>query len=224
METNLDEKLLLSQRVDLNDDQNVISQVLRIAVYDEFHAYETYSAIIEKFGNVNPFVNIKEAEAVHYSALMPLCEKYSVQIPVNDWAEKIEVPNTLVECCELGVAAEINNIKMYDNLIEHTDELDIKDILYKLQAASYNNHLPAFRNAVLSYNNINLGNEAFSSENLMSKVGEYQELLEDIKSGNIDETKIAQLLGKMNLSMISGAATGSAGIALLNTYNKNTKE
>lgn len=224
METNLDEKLLLSQRVDLNDDQNVISQVLRIAVYDEFHAYETYSAIIEKFGNVNPFVNIKEAEAVHYSALMPLCEKYSVQIPVNDWAEKIEVPNTLVECCELGVAAEINNIKMYDNLIEHTDELDIKDILYKLQAASYNNHLPAFRNAVLSYNNINLGNEAFSSENLMSKVGEYQELLEDIKSGNMDETKIAQLLGKMNFSMISGAAIGSAGIALLNTYNKNTKE
>ncbi len=223
METNIDEQVLISQKVDLNSDQTVISQVLRIAVYDEFHAYETYVAIIEKFGNVNPFVNIKEAEAVHYTALMPLCEKYGVNIPINDWANKIEVPATLLECYELGVAAEINNIKMYDNLIEHTDELDIKDTLYKLQAASYNNHLPAFRASVLAYNSNN-ADETFTSDNIMSKVGEYQELLEDITSGNMDEAKITQLLGKMNISMISGAAIGSAGIALLNTYNKNNKE
>lgn len=224
METNIDEQLLISQRVDVNSEQHIISQVLRITVYDEFHAYEAYSAIIEKFGNINPFVNIKESEAVHYSALMPLCEKYSVQIPINNWAEKIEVPNTLLECFELGVAAELNNIKMYDNLIEHTKEVDVKDVLYRLQAASYNNHLPAFRAAVQAYNNVNIENESFSSENIMNKVGEYQELLEDITSGNMDETKITKLLGKMNISMISGAAMGSAGIALLNTYNKNNKE
>lgn len=221
METNIDEQLLLAQRVDLNSDQSVVSQVLRIAVYDEFHAFETYSAIINKFGNVSPFINIKEAEAVHYSALMPLCEKYAVNIPINDWASKIEIPNTLVECCELGVASEINNIKMYDNLIKHTNELDVKDLLYKLQAASYNNHLPAFRNAVNFYNNENMDPASFSSENIMNKVGEYQELLEDITSGNMDEGKITELLSKMNVSMISGAALGSAGIALLNTYNKN---
>ena len=50
MEENLDEQLLLSQRVDLNSEQAVFSQVLRIAVYDEFKAYETYTRIIEKFG------------------------------------------------------------------------------------------------------------------------------------------------------------------------------
>lgn len=223
METNIDEQLLLSKRVDIDLEEDINSQILRIAVYNKFYAYETYSAIIETFGNINPFVNTKEAEAVHYSALMPLCEKLNVKIPLNNWALKIEVPNDLLECCELAVAYELNNIKMYDNLLEYTNDEEIKDTLYKLQAASFNTHLPSFRAAVLSYNT-NIDNSSLNSENIMSKVGEYQELLEDIKSGNMDETKIANLLGKMNFSMISGAATGSAGIALLNTYNKNTKE
>ena len=95
METNIDEQLLISARVDINSEIPINTQILRIAVYDEFKAYETYSKIIEKFGLVQPFVNIKEAEAVHYSALVKLMEKYQIQIPINDWYLKIEIPNTL---------------------------------------------------------------------------------------------------------------------------------
>lgn len=225
MEINLDEQILLAQRVDKNSEQPIVSQVLRIAVYDEFKAYEAYSKIIEKFGAVQPFVNIKEAEARHYSALIPLLEKYGVEVPVNDWANKIEIPNTYVECCELGVASEIKNIAMYDNLLSFTQEPDIRDVLYRLQAASYNNHLPAFRSCVINHYTQNQGMQGFSQDDLMAKLGEYQGLFEDLMSGNVDQNKITELFSKLNISMVSGAAFGSAAVAFLNSYmNKNQEE
>ena len=225
METNIDEALLISARVDQNSDIPIISQILRIAVYDEFKAYETYTKIIEKFGLVQPFVNIKEAEAVHYAALIKLMEKYGVEVPINNWASKIEIPNTLIECCEMGVAGEIDNISMYNNLLGFAVENDIKDTLYRLQAASFNNHLPAFRNSVLNhYTNGNNAN--INAENIMEKLGEYQVILDDIMSGNIDESSISNIFSKLNLSMVSGAVLGAATIALLNNYlsKKNIKE
>lgn len=226
METNIDEALLISARVDINSDIPFISQILRIAVYDEFKAYETYAKIIEKFGLVQPFVNIKEAEAIHYTALIKLMEKYGIDIPINNWASKIEIPNTLIECCEMGVAGEINNIAMYNNLLEFTNENDVKDTLFRLQAASFNNHLPAFRNCVLNhYNSSNSTN--LTQENIMEKLGTYQTLLDDIMSGNVDESSISNIFSKLNLSMASGAIFGAAIIAFLNSYvskKNNEKE
>ena len=225
METNIDEALLISTRVDVNSQVPITSQILRIAVYDEFKAYETYTKIIEKFGLVQPFVNIKEAEAIHYAALIKLMEKYGVEVPINDWASKIEIPNTLIECCEMGVAGEIDNIAMYNNLLGFAIENDIKDTLYRLQAASFNNHLPAFRNSVLNhYTNGNNAN--INTENIMEKLGDYQVILDDIMSGNIDENSISKIFSKLNLTMASGAVFGGAITALLNNYisKQNIKE
>lgn len=228
METNIDEQLLITARVDINSEISLASQILRIAVYDEFKAYETYSKIIEKFGLVQPFVNIKEAEAVHYSALIKLMEKYQIEVPINNWYFKIEIPDTLIECCEMGVAAEINNIAMYNNLLKFVEQDDIKDVLFRLQAASFNNHLPTFRNCVITHYNSgnNENNENLNQENIMEKLGEYQGLLDDIMSGDIDENSISKVFSKLNLSMASGAAFGGATTALLNNYisKKNTKE
>ncbi|MFY4783165.1 ferritin-like domain-containing protein [Aliarcobacter butzleri] len=218
MNENLDEQLLISARVDINSPIPIRTQILRIAVYDEFKAYETYSKIIEKFGLVQPFVNIKEAEAIHYSALIQLMQKYNIEVPFNNWATKVEIPNTLIECCEMGVAAEINNIAMYNNLLSYATDNDVRDVIFRLQAASYNNHLPAFRNCVLSHYNTSANNGDLSQANIMEKLGEYQVLLDDIMSGNIDESSISQIFSKLNMSMVSGAVFGGAIIALLNNY------
>lgn len=218
MNENLDEQLLISARVDTNSPIPIRTQILRIAVYDEFKAYETYSKIIEKFGLVQPFVNIKEAEAIHYSALIQLMQKYNIEVPFNNWATKIEIPNTLIECCEMGVAAEINNIAMYNNLLSYATDADVRDVIFRLQAASYNNHLPAFRNCVLAHYNTSVNNGDLSQANIMEKLGEYQVLLDDIMSGNIDESSISQIFSKLNMSMVSGAVFGGAIIALLNNY------
>ena len=85
MDKNFDEALLVTLRVDPGYGEPILHQVLRIAIYDEFHAYETYNQVIVKFGAVSPFVNIREAEIRHYSALLPLLLKYQVPIPINDW-------------------------------------------------------------------------------------------------------------------------------------------
>ena len=59
----------------------------------------------------------------------------------------------------------------------------------------------------------------------MEKLGDYQVILDDIMSGNIDESSISTIFSKLNLSMVSGAVLGAATIALLNNYlsKKNIK-
>jgi rubrerythrin len=215
---NIDESLLLSQRIDPDDSQPILSQALRIAIYDECKAYEAYYKIIEKFGMVQPFVHIKESESRHYMALIQLMQKYNIEVPVNDWSSKIEAPHSFIEACELGVASEINNIAMYDNLLSHVQELDVRDVFYQLQAHSYNNHLPAFRNCIMEHYTANNSVQGFNQADVMEKISEYQMILEDMLNGNMDESKLTQLFSKLNLSMISGMALGGASMAFFNNY------
>lgn len=214
----IDYNILINKKVDETSSIPFRDQILQIAIYDEFKAYEVYTRVIEKFGNVYPFVNIKEAEAVHYSVLIQLLQKYNVEVPQNDWVNtNIYIPNTLVECCELGVASEIDNIAMYNHLLSYASDNDVIDILFKLQAASYNNHLKAFRNCVLNHYN-QASNIGLNQEDLMQKMQEYQEILNNVLNGNIDEGLISSLFSKLNMSLISGMASGGAIIALLNNF------
>ena len=229
---NFDADLLLSQRVDPNYNEPLLNQVLRIAVYDEYHAYEIYKKVLEKFGDSEPFSNIIHAEVNHYQALIPLLEKYQVPIPVNDWENRIEAPNSLLEACETGVAAEIENIKMYDDLISYVQEYpDVLDTLYKLQAASYNNHLPAFRNCVVKYSsNINDAsinqqlNPMNNLDEMMGKMDEFNEIATKAASGNISQDDIMKILNSNNVSMIGGAVLGAIGAGVLSQMLKDKEE
>ncbi len=215
----IDYKILISKKVDESSQIDIRSQILQIAVYDEFKAYEAYSKIIEKFGNINPFSNIKEAEAVHYSVLISLMQKYEVEVPQNDWADKIDIPNTIIECCELGVASEIDNIAMYNHLLNYAQDSDIIDVLFRLQAASFNNHLPAFRACV--QNHYNSGNLPENGVDMMQKMQEYQEMINNIMSGNIDESLISKLIPNINKEFLTGAGIGAALSYLINELLKN---
>jgi len=131
---NFDESVLVSQRVDPNFNEPILNQVLRISLYDEYHAYETYKKTIETFGEIQPFTNIIKAEQNHINVLLVLCSKYGVETPINNWSDKIELPNTPAECCEVGVVAELDNIKMYDDLLQYVAQYpDIQDVLCQEQ-------------------------------------------------------------------------------------------
>lgn len=218
MEVNFDEKILVSQRVDPSFDEPILDQTLRIACYDEYQAYETYKKVIEKFGPVNPFGNIIEAEQNHINAVLAFLQKYNVEAPINDWADKIEILDTLIECCEVGVVAEINNIKMYDNLLSYTKQADIQDMFFRLQAASHNNHLPAFRSCVANHyqtnTDMNIVSGMANQEDMMAKMNEFKELATRIASGEADLTEITKLLGSANFSFISGMLLGGVGASL----------
>tara|TARA_R110001592_G_scaffold357416_1_gene660553 strand:- start:113219 stop:113713 length:495 start_codon:yes stop_codon:yes gene_type:complete len=128
--------------------EKVLMQVLNEALLDEYKARDTYRKIINTFGAVRPFVNIVEAEQRHIEFLLPLYQKYSIPLPPEPDPEQIVVPESLMEACKAGVAEEIENVSMYDRLIEMTDLPDVIEVLQRLQAASRDNHLPAFQRCV----------------------------------------------------------------------------
>ena len=127
----------------------VIKNVLIEAINDEYKARATYYRVIQQFGEIRPFINIVEAESRHIDALIPLFEKYNIEVPLDDWDSKIEIPATVLEACEGGVEAEVENAEMYDRLLTLTvDYPDIQYVLKQLQRASAENHLPAFQRCV----------------------------------------------------------------------------
>lgn len=126
-----------------------VASILNEAIQDEYKARALYRKVIEKFGDVRPFSNIVEAEERHIQALLPLFEKYHVPIPADDWPTRIEPPASLSAACQQGVEAEIENMEMYERLLDQARQFpDVQAVLRELQRASRDNHLPAFQRCV----------------------------------------------------------------------------
>lgn len=115
------------------------------ALEDEYKSRATYRKVIEVFGSIRPFINIVEAEDRHASALLRQFEQFGLQPPKDEWAGRIEAPSSIAAACEAAITAEIENAAMYDRLLEIVDNPSVRDVLLRLQDASQNRHLPAFR-------------------------------------------------------------------------------
>ncbi len=124
-----------------------IIEALGLAIEDEYLARTTYEKIIEKFGNTKPFIMIVRAEESHISSLKAIYDKYGVEIPENEWGNKITAPEALKEACAIGVTAEIANARLYkEDLLPLVEQYpDIKGVFTNLMEASEQKHLPAFQ-------------------------------------------------------------------------------
>lgn len=238
---NTDEKILISKTIDPHSDIPKIEQVLRIAAYSEFESYERYSQINKKFDDRNIFENLKISEAKHYAVLVKHLAEHEIEVPKNDATEHIKTPDNFIEACETSLAEEIKNVEMYGDLIDHvSNEHDIKDFLYRLQAASYNRHIPALREEIKKYyensqENIEISTneeepdntankEKIAQEELMKKVSEYQGIITDVVNGKIDESTISKILSNTNLSLIGGLAIGGIAAAVASNMLKNNNK
>lgn len=124
-----------------------VVEALNLALADERHALATYQAVLERFGEVRPFVNIAQAEQRHIDALLGIYAHYGVPVPPDEpQADSATRSLDLVGLCQIGVAAEIENVRLYDEQLLPTVEAhpDISSVLRALRDASANNHLPAF--------------------------------------------------------------------------------
>ena len=121
---------------------------LHEALEDEYQAWSIYDQVIQDFGEVRPFINIREAEARHIEALRTLYIRYYLPMPDNPWPGKVERYATVKEACEASVAAEIANGDLYDKLFAEPMRADIVTVLRRLQEASLERHLPAFQRGV----------------------------------------------------------------------------
>jgi rubrerythrin len=125
-------------------------EILNEALMDEIEARDTYRKIIDTYGPARPFANIVEAEQRHIEMLLPLFERYGIPVPEAPDPARIPVPGSLLETCGAAVRAEIDNVTVYDRLLAETELADVRVVLLRLQAASRDHHLPAFRRCVES--------------------------------------------------------------------------
>lgn len=145
MPTNPDIALLAAQRIDPRDPRPPLVQALRIGLYDELRARTFYGLVVDRFGPIAPFVNIRDSEIRHIQALSGLCQRYGIVPPVDDWPGRLSIPATPAECCAIGVRGEIANGAMYDRFLSWPMPADAAAVFASLRGASWNNHLAAFR-------------------------------------------------------------------------------
>jgi len=129
----------------MNDLTDTEIRVLHEALDDEYHAWAIYDQVVADFGEVRPFINIRQAEARHIEALLGLFARYGLAVPANPWPGKVERYASLQAACEAGVIAEIANGTMYERLLAQTKRTDILTVLRHLQEASQQRHLAAFQ-------------------------------------------------------------------------------
>lgn len=123
-------------------------EALRDALDDEYRAEATYQAVIDEFGPVRPFINIIEAERRHAGMVKTQYARLGLEAPANPYLGKIEAPESLLTACEAGVEAEVENIALYDRILPEITDPQVRATLERLQAASRDNHLPAFQRCV----------------------------------------------------------------------------
>ncbi|CAG8998270.1 MAG: hypothetical protein CENE_00212 [Candidatus Celerinatantimonas neptuna] len=130
------------------DSELTVAKMLTLAVEDEYLAKGEYLKIMEEFGAQHPFSNIIKAEERHIAWLKPLFVKYGVMLPPDRGVEMAKIPKTLAQAYQLGVQAEIENIKMYQRFLKQTLPDDVKAVFQHLLKGS-ENHLSAFKRAQL---------------------------------------------------------------------------
>ena len=123
-------------------------RALQEALDDEYRAWATYDQVVHDFGEVRPFVNIRDAEARHIGALLSIFGRYGLAPPPNPWPGNVDRYTSLRDACAAGVAAEIANAALYERLFGSTNRPDILAVYRNLHDASQQRHLPAFRRCV----------------------------------------------------------------------------
>ena len=122
---------------------------LREALDDEYRAEATYAAIIERFGEIRPFINIIQAEQRHSERAKAEMDRLGVEYePVNPFIGTMTAPDTVLAACEAAVQAEVDNIALYDRLLPGIEDPQVLATLTALLRASEERHLPAFRRCV----------------------------------------------------------------------------
>jgi len=117
---------------------------LKLTLEDEYMAEAVYRQVLDTFGDVNPFSNIINAERKHSDSLIFLYTKYGLNVPKNDWYDRVDSYDSIESACKAGINAETKNAALYDELLSKVDNQDIIFVFTSLRDASLNNHLPAF--------------------------------------------------------------------------------
>jgi len=113
----------------------------------EYAAAASYQAVIDKFGDVEPYLSIQAAEERHSDALIRQLGRLGVDVPDNPYLGTITAPQDLATAAAAWAEGEVANIAMYDLLLTETTDPALVNVLKNLRSASLESHLPAFKAA-----------------------------------------------------------------------------
>lgn len=111
----------------------------------EFAAAASYQAVIDKFGQVEPYVTILAAEQRHISALTRQLSAFSVEVPSNPYLGKLVAPADLKGAAQAWAEGEILNVALYDRLLVSTQSSNLYRVFTNLRRSSQESHLPMFQ-------------------------------------------------------------------------------
>jgi hypothetical protein len=110
----------------------------------EYAAAASYESVLDKYGQVEPYATIYQAELRHINALTRQLQNLGEPVPSNPYTGKIIAPKDLTTAAEAWAEGEILNVELYDDLIDKTDNSNLLRVLGNLRRASLESHLPAF--------------------------------------------------------------------------------
>lgn len=110
----------------------------------EYAASASYAAVISAFGEVEPYVTIRDAEERHIAALIRQLERDGVTVPANPYLGKFSAPADLQTAATAWAEGEVANVEMYDALLAQTTDANLVKVLTNLRRASLESHLPTF--------------------------------------------------------------------------------
>jgi hypothetical protein len=113
----------------------------------EYAASAMYQAVIDEFGQVEPYVTIRAAEERHISALIRQLDRYGIDVPDNPYLGVVAAPTDLQTAAEAWAVGEIENVAMYDDLLAKSSDSNLTRVLTNLRASSQDSHLPLFEAA-----------------------------------------------------------------------------
>jgi hypothetical protein len=141
---------LPSQSVFYNLDSLTTSDMIILAMKDEYLARQEYATILGVYPGLNPFASIIQSEVKHINALKPLFETYDIEPVQDESLNHVVLPTDLKDAFYICVEAEVNNIAMYALFLEREDlPEDVRFVFENLMSASYN-HLKAFYRAYVN--------------------------------------------------------------------------
>ncbi|WP_189655312.1 ferritin family protein [Bacillus sp. HNG] len=127
-----------------------LPQMLTYALQDEYLAQARYDDILQNFGYIRTFTQIKEAEKRHINTLLPILDRYHVPLPEDISQSFVTTPESIKAAYAAGVQGEIDNISMYDRFLSLTIPNDVRTVFSQLRNASLN-HLAAFEKGLEQY-------------------------------------------------------------------------
>ncbi|MBO3273919.1 ferritin-like domain-containing protein [Pseudomonas schmalbachii] len=217
---NYDESILRSRQLQPAAPFPILHQAVRIALYDEYAARSFYARVIEAFGPRPPFPAILQSEERHIQALSGLASRLGIPRPLDPFPAETAIEPTWLANCMRAVVGESANVRLYDYLLAHVGVPEVRRVFLDLQAASFANHLPEFRQAAsdaFDQERYHAGKgvlpqEAYASHGPLSDFTEY--LIAHLSGQGGVLGLAGPLLRRVNPALLAGVAVGGGSVYL----------